>query len=109
MIDPKTGAVVSSQPISEFSTLISNTNSCTNTSYACYHSGATPYAHQGFYGTAGTLNGSWPSRIGGKSGSYTAKFCWADGGTVCSPIYGPGATWSYADGRLRTGTSVTIY
>ncbi|MEV4118285.1 hypothetical protein [Micromonospora sp. NPDC049645] len=109
LIDPKTGAVVSAQPIGDFSTLISNTPICTNTSYACYFSGSTPYANQGFYGSAGTKTGSWPARNGGKSGSYTVKFCWSDGGTVCSPIYPPGAVWSYADGRLRTGTSVTIY
>ncbi len=109
LINPATGAVVSAQPTSDVSPMISNTNICTNTSYACYFSGQVPYADQAFYGTPGTLNGSWPSRSGGRTGNYTATFCWSDGGTVCSPTYGPGATWYYTDGRLRTGTSVTIH
>lgn len=108
IVDPRTGKVIGTEPVSEFSTLITRTNSCVNNSYACYFSGQVPLADQGFYGTAGTSTGSWASRSGGWSGNYNAKWCWTDGGTVCGPWWPPNAAWGFPSGTLRTGVSVTI-
>jgi hypothetical protein len=86
--------------------LISNDNIC-QSSDACYYSGQVPYADQGFFGTNGTITGSWPDRKGGYSGAYYAKFCW-NGGT-CGPVLNPLTSFNFGSaGALATGTSVTI-
>jgi hypothetical protein len=104
-VDVKTGAVLSVKPLSEreFGTLISNQPIC-QFSDVCYYSGRVPYADQGFFGSNGTINGSWPYRSGGNSGGYYAKFCW-NGGT-CSQVLAP--LTDLALSGLATGTSVTI-
>src|SRR5215469_2140261 len=61
VLDPATGGVVSVTAGTAATPMISNHNIC-NTGDGCYFSGRIPYANQGFYGSAGTFNGSWPYR-----------------------------------------------
>jgi hypothetical protein len=106
VLNPRTGAVVSVQPIGRlsFQPFVSNHNFC-NASDACYRTNTPPYANQGFYGTAGTYYGSWPYRNGGYTGSYSARFCWT---AACSASTLPPNTTFTFGGATVTGTSVTI-
>ncbi|SCL39125.1 hypothetical protein GA0074692_5250 [Micromonospora pallida] len=108
-IDPKTGEIVAVYEEGMVRPLITQTSSCVNSSYACYYSGQVPYADQGFYGTAGTKTGSWPSRSGGRAGNYSVSFCWSAGGTVCGPTLGPGLFFFFSDGNNYTGLSFRIH
>lgn len=106
-IDPATGEFVA---VEEGSTwirpMIGNRNICYSGD-GCYYSGKVPYAHQGFYGTAGTYTGSWPYRSGYHTGNYTARACWT---TACSQASLPPNTTAYfSGGALVTGTSFRIY
>ncbi|MFI5838028.1 hypothetical protein ACIA5A_30595 [Micromonospora sp. NPDC051300] len=104
VLDVNTGAVLSVKPLSEreFGVLISNQPIC-EFSDACYYSGKTPYANQGFFGSNGTITGSWPYRNGGNSGGCKVKFCWTQ---ACGPVLNPQTTFALT--QLTTGTSVTI-
>jgi hypothetical protein len=105
-VDPASGKVLSvaaAEP--ELTTQISTHNIC-NASDVCYQSGKIPYAHQGFYGTAGTATGNWPYRSRGFTAGKTAKFCWT---LACSPVLGPNTTFVFPGGEMVTGTSVRIY
>ncbi|MEV0944899.1 hypothetical protein AB0I90_31605 [Micromonospora wenchangensis] len=103
-LDVKTGDIVAVTPGYPIRPTISNTNFC-QSSDACFYSGQVPYADQGFFGTNGTITGSWPSRSGGWSGGYKAKFCWGSG--TCGPVLDPLTPFNFG-GSLVTGTSVTI-
>ena len=105
VLDASTGQVVSAGPVGEFSTLISNHNYC-NSGEGCYYAGRTPYAHQGFYGTAGTFTGSWPYRSSWFTGRYTARACWTQ--ACAAQAFGPNTTVTF-NGSLVTGTSFRIY
>ncbi|MEU8539381.1 hypothetical protein AB0C52_05170 [Streptomyces sp. NPDC048717] len=107
-LDPATGRVLSVEKgtagLSKLPS-ISNHNIC-NTGEGCFLSGQIPYAHQGFWGSAGTFTGNWPSRSGYFTGDYTAGACWA--GACSQQPLGPNTTASFG-GTLVTGTSFTIY
>jgi len=104
-IDPTTGEVISLTPGIVRPT-ISNHNFC-NTNDGCYYSGRVPYAHQGFYGSAGTATGNWPYRSGYYTGQYTARVCWT---AACTQSSLPPNTEAYfTGGTLVTGTSFRIY
>lgn len=123
LIDPNTGTVesVTQLSASEYQALlsaaaqasgtsgsgaspdISNHNICTGGD-ACYYTDHTPYADQGFWGSAGTFNGSWPYRNAFDTGSYTAQACWS---SHCTGKWGPNTYISLTSDV--TGTSVTIY
>lgn len=105
VLDSKTGQVLSVTAGGDVSTNISNHNIC-NSGDGCYYSGRVPYANQGFYGSAGTYNGSWPYRSGWYTGNYTARACWTQ---ACSQnAFGPNTSVSF-NGALVTGTSFRIY
>ena len=104
VMDPGTGDIVSvaaAQPGAD--PLISNHNVC-NSGDGCYFTNRTPYANQGFYGSAGTYYGSWPYRSGYSSGNYTVSACWTSN---CGVKIGPGSRVTFTSDV--TGTSFTIY
>ncbi|GHH84013.1 hypothetical protein GCM10018793_47280 [Streptomyces sulfonofaciens] len=105
-MDPATGAVLSVvEGYAHNTPMISNHNIC-NANDGCFYSGAVPYAHQGFYGTAGTFSGNWPYRSGYYTGQYTASACWVG---ACSQVRLAPRTEATFSGALVTGTSFTIY
>lgn len=107
-LDPRTGNVLSVTEGSLATPMISQHSIC-NSGDFCYKSGQVPYADQGFYGSAGTKTGSWPSRSYFYTGSYTGRACWTySGSSPCSGPWGPGNTITFS-GSLVTGTSVTLY
>ncbi|MET9292550.1 hypothetical protein [Streptomyces sp. NPDC003077] len=104
-IDPATGHIIGAR----IENSISVKNSC-GSDDGCYYSGKVPYAHQGFYGSAGTARGNWPYRSGYYTGKYTARACWTTGGSaVCSQAKLPPRVSATFGGTLVTGTSFTIY
>jgi hypothetical protein len=107
-VDPTTAKVLSVVPGGIAAPLISQHNIC-NSGDFCYASGQVPYAHQGFYGSAGTKTGSWPSRSYFDTGNYRGRGCWTyQGSSPCSGPWNPG-TYITFSGALVTGTSVTLY
>ncbi|WP_067793142.1 hypothetical protein [Actinomadura formosensis] len=105
VINPTNGALLSVTPQADIHSAIGNHNYC-NSGDGCYLSGRTPYAHQGFYGSAGTYRGSWPYRSGYNTGRYTASACWTQ---ACSQRALPPNTHATFNGALVTGTSFTIH
>jgi hypothetical protein len=107
-MDVATGQVLSIKKVeAPVSPDISNDNIC-QSSDVCWKSGQTPYADQGFFGTPGTLTGSWPYRSSFRTGSYTASGTWIYGGVSHSTgKRGPGTTVVLSG--LATATSATIY
>ncbi|MER5357495.1 hypothetical protein [Streptomyces sp. NPDC002785] len=104
-LDPATGQILSVEKDDAIGPTIGNHNIC-NSGEGCYYSGQVPYAHQGFYGSAGTFTGNWPSRSGWYTGNYTARACWAG---ACSEVALPPNTKATFNGSLVTGTSFRIY
>ncbi|MFC3982793.1 hypothetical protein ACFYY8_24175 [Streptosporangium sp. NPDC001559] len=107
-VDPRTGKVLSVTEGAISTPAISQHNIC-NSGDFCYASGQVPYAHQGFYGSAGTKTGSWPSRSYFDTGNYRGRACWTyQGSSPCSGPWGPNSYVNF-NGSLVTGTSVTLY
>ena len=103
VMDPTTGNILSVTSNSVgFSPDISNHSVC-DTGNGCYKTNRVPYADQGFYGSAGTYDGSWPYRSGYSSGNYTVYACWS---SACGPDISPGSQISFTSDV--TGTSFTI-
>lgn len=113
VLNPETGQVISvTAGISptaggDASPDISHRNNvCQTTSPVdfCYY-GESPYANQGFYGSAGTWSNTWYERYAYETGAYSGYVCWKT--NICSPTLGPN-TYATFDGSTVTGTSVTI-
>ncbi len=104
LMDPASGDILSvTAADSGTSPAISNHNVC-NTGDGCYKTNKVPYADQGFYGSAGTYDGSWPYRSGYSSGNHTVSACWT---TNCGVKISPGSHVTFTSDV--TGTSFTIY
>lgn len=107
-MDVATGKVLSVKKVeAPVSPAISNDNIC-QSSDVCWKSGQTPYADQGFFGTPGTISGSWPYRSQFKTGAYTASGTWVYGGVTNSTGKRPPSTTIVLTG-LATAKSATIY
>jgi hypothetical protein len=103
LMDPTTGNVLSVTTASSgISSDISTHNVC-NTGDGCYETNKTPYANQGFYGSAGTSTGSWADRSGYSSGDYTVYGCWT---SSCGIEVSPSSSVRFTSDV--TGTSFTI-
>ncbi len=105
VMDPTTGDIesVTAATSTGARPAISNRSIC-DSGDGCYSTDRTPYANQGFYGSAGTYSGSWPYRDGYQSGSHTVSACWT---TNCGVKISPNSTVSFTSDV--TGTSFTIY
>ncbi|MEV4458995.1 hypothetical protein [Microbispora sp. NPDC049633] len=107
-VNPQTGKVLSVVEGGIVTPAISQHNICSSGDF-CYKSGQTPYADQGFYGSAGTKTGSWPYRSYFNTGNYTGTACWTyQGSSPCSGPWGPNKYVTF-NGALVTGTKVTLY
>lgn len=105
-LDPATGAILSVRALPETPEQgIGHHNYC-NSGDGCFLSGRVPYAHQGFYGSAGTSRGNWPYRSGYNTGRYTASACWVQ---ACAQRALPPNTRADFGGTLVTGTSFRIH
>ena len=104
VMNPTTGDILSVTAANGVGTPdISNHDVC-NSGDGCYLTNHPPYADQGFYGSSGTYNGSWPYRSEYTSGNYTVSACWTNG---CGPKIGQGSQVTLTSDA--TGTSFTIY
>lgn len=117
VIDPKTGALVSTEPASkslstqgagDIGTMATMDSICAQSYGACYFSGRIPYANIGLYGTPGQIVTSMPYRSGGYSGAYLAYFCWDYEGTERCALVRRYSEWRFADGKLYEGTFLSI-
>jgi hypothetical protein len=104
VMDPTTGDILSVTAASAngVTAAISNHSVC-NAGDGCYKTNQAPVADQGFFGGAGTVNGSWPDRSGYSSGKWTVAACWSSN---CGVQIGPGSSVSFTSDV--TGTSFTI-
>jgi len=113
VLDPITGQIISvtAGSIATTSSAITpdishRNNVCQTTSPVdfCYY-GHSPYANQGFYGSAGTWYNTWYQRYAFETGAYTGHACWNM--SICSQNFGEN-TYVTFGGSTVTGTSVTI-
>lgn len=104
VLDPTTGDVLSvASAIGDPSPEISHRSVCDGGD-GCYLTNKTPYADQGFYGSAGTYTGTWDYRSEYSSGNHTVSACWT---TSCGVEIGPSSHVTLTSDV--TGTSFTIY
>jgi len=104
VMDPTTGDVLSVTSADTGAiTDISIRNVC-DSGDGCYDTTTVPYSNEGFYGSAGTHDGSWPDRSGYSSGNYTVSACYSGG---CGVQIAPGSELAFTSDK--TGTSFTIY
>jgi hypothetical protein len=108
VINPATGQIISETVTSAIATPSVTHSTICNTGWACWESGAVPYANQGFYGTAGTVTGSWPDRDEFWTGNYTASFAYTYDGVSHSEPSFPANYGVTFGGALVTGTRATI-
>jgi hypothetical protein len=103
VMDPTSGDVLSVTAASAGVRSDISTHNVCDAGNGCYETNKTPYADQGFYGSAGTSTGSWAYRSGYTSGDYTVYGCWASG---CGIQISPSSSVSFTSDV--TGTSFTI-
>lgn len=106
-INPETGAVVSITKGRIFNPTISTQNSCPS-GMPCY-TAPVPNTQQGFFGTPGTISGSWANRNGYNSGVQTVSACWVIDRTPKCNNFGLNPGNRIAFSPLVRGTSFTIY
>jgi hypothetical protein len=105
VMDPTTGDILSVAPASDTvaAASISHHSVC-NTGDGCYKTNNSSNSDQGFYGGAGTIDGTWYNRSSYSSGKWTVSACYSGG---CAPTISPGSTVSFTSDV--TGTSFTIH
>jgi hypothetical protein len=103
VMDPSTGDILSVAAADNAIPDISIRGVC-DTGDGCYLTNKVPYADEGFYGSAGTYDGTWLYRSGYSSGNYTVSACWT---TNCGVKIGPESHVTFSSDV--TGTSFTIY
>ena len=119
VVNADTGAIMSIRPAPSrlprpvTAPTIVNEHICLSLAAVCFYSGAVPWADQSFWGTPGTITGTWPERKGGYSGGYTATFKWTGNTPKKSLKVGPDTGFGFASGGgdpVRvTGKSVRIH
>jgi hypothetical protein len=114
-INADTAEILSVQPWTlPASTTITHDTICPNRTVVCFWTGRIPYADQGFWGTPGTVNGRWPARRGGYTGTHTATFRWDSSETrEHERTFGANTGFGFASGGgtpvLVVGRSVRIH
>jgi hypothetical protein len=103
LMDPSTGAILSVTAAAGVVPDVSIRGVC-DAGDGCYLTSKVPYADEGFYGSAGTYDGSWAYRSGYSSGNYTVSACWT---TNCGVKIGPDSHVTFSSDV--TGTSFTIH